>query len=181
MTYWDPMATVRATTNWFEPSPEKWAQRNRLNVPGPFYGAETDNCLTGRNCAPDHVMYDDGDYLCQEFVFRQPRTVEETRAVLCAVGCEPWGGYGLDGDDHWTPELVRDWWRDRGEVRAWAVRTEQSWSAETDKYLREAAAGARAFVAHIDGDLADYLRGYLFWLQERRPAGPGESLPELGA
>ncbi|MFG2709517.1 hypothetical protein ACGFX2_03045 [Streptomyces goshikiensis] len=36
-----------------------------------------------------------------------------------------------------------------------------------------------AYVAHIDGDLGGYLRGYLFRLQEGRPARPGEGLPGL--
>ncbi|MFE2270680.1 hypothetical protein ACFXB4_15735 [Streptomyces lavendulae] len=34
-------------------------------------------------------------------------------------------------------------------------------------------------VAHIDGELEGYLRGYLFRLQEGRAARPGEALPEL--
>ncbi|MFD5511890.1 hypothetical protein ACFWIB_29550 [Streptomyces sp. NPDC127051] len=56
---------------------------------------------------------------------------------------------------------------------------DREWSVSERAEEREAAGGARAYVAHIDGDLGDYLRGYLFWLREARPARPGESLPGL--
>ncbi len=45
-------------------------------MPGPFYGAMTDNCWVGRLHAPRHVLYgDDIDYE-QEFLYRQPRNLE---------------------------------------------------------------------------------------------------------
>lgn len=47
--------------------------------------------------------------------------------------------------------------------------------------MNDAAAGARAYVAHMDAGLGEYLRGYLFRLQEGRPPEAGESLPGLGA
>ncbi|MEU2393648.1 ferredoxin [Streptomyces sp. NPDC007369] len=191
--YWDPLPTVRAAAghplpqwtpgcgfaaaDWSAAEPGRWEKRSWRDVPGPFYAADTDTCWTGRLCAPGHVMYDD-EY-GQEFVYRQPRTQQETYDLLCAAECDPFAGYGADGDAHWTPELVRDWWRERGRVREWAARIERTWSVSTNEWEREAAGGARAYLAHIDGDLADYLRGYLFWLAERRPAGPDEALPRL--
>jgi hypothetical protein len=46
----------------------RWEERNWRNVPGPFYGAMTDNCWIGRLHAPRHVLYgDDADYE-QEFL-----------------------------------------------------------------------------------------------------------------
>ncbi|MFF4322306.1 hypothetical protein [Streptomyces sp. NPDC001568] len=41
------------------------------------------------------------------------------------------------------------------------------------------ATGARAYVAHVDGDLGGYPRGYLIRLREGRPARVGEALPGL--
>lgn len=134
MTYWDPIPTVRAlvgeplslwsgalvTDDWSLPAPDGWEQRDWRSVPGPFYAANTDNCLTGRECAPDHVMYDDRG--C-EFVYRQPTTPAQVHALICAADCEPFKGYGGDGDDHWSPSAVRDWWRDRARVREWAMAT----------------------------------------------------------
>ncbi|MCX4777871.1 ferredoxin [Streptomyces sp. NBC_01264] len=191
MTYWDPIPTLRAMPgeplplwrgalvdrDWSLPAPDGWEQRDWRSVPGPLYAANTDTCLTGRQCAPDLVMYED-EY-GSEFLYRQPRTQEEVHRFICAADCEPFGGYGGDGDLHWTPELVRDWWRERGRVREWAMV--QGWGAgeEAAWALGGNDAGARAYVAHIDRDLADYLRGYLFRLQEGRAPRPGETLPGL--
>ncbi|MFZ3497086.1 ferredoxin [Streptomyces sp. 5.8] len=194
MTYWDPIPTVRALVgrplpqwgpealpvvhDWSGAAPYGWEKRDWRSVPGPFYASETDTCWMGRGCAPAHVLYDDDGY-GQEFVYRQPRTPAQARDLVCAAECDPFGGYGGDGDAHWTPDLVRGWWRERGRVREWAVALHRSWSVSDGVYEREAADGARAYVEHIDGDLADYLRGYLFWLAEARPARPGEALPAL--
>ncbi|CAM5414237.1 hypothetical protein SAVIM338S_02210 [Streptomyces avidinii] len=109
MTYWDPMPTVRAcatgeplpgNARWvpaYSPPwgawPDAWARRDWRNAPGPFYGAGTDTCWTGREVAPARVLY--------------------------------------------------------------------------------------AYVAHIGLGLAGYLRGYLFRLEEGRPARAGEALPGL--
>lgn len=198
MTYWDPLPTVRAAVgkplpqwrpgdrlvlhDWSGPAGQtyhEWADRDWRSVPGPFYASETDNCWTGRECAPAHVLYDDG---CggHEFVYRQPRTPQEVYDLICAGECEIFGAYGGDGDAHWTPELVKDWWRERGRVRGWALALERSWSVSTRSDMRDNAAGARDYAGYIDGDLADHLRGYVFWLAEGRPARPGEALPGLG-
>ncbi|MFE2246335.1 ferredoxin [Streptomyces lavendulae] len=197
MTYRDPVPTVRAIVgkplpqwgpgrgpvrhDWSGPagpSYHEWANRDWRSVPGPFYASETDTCWTGRECAPASVLYDDDGY-GQEFVYRQPRTPRETYELICAGECEIYGAYGGDGDAHWTPGLVRDWWRDRYRVREWAVALDRRWSVSERADRREAAGGARAYVAHIDGELEGYLRGYLFRLQEGRAARPGEALPGL--
>lgn len=96
---------------------------------------------------------------------------------------ELYSGYACDGDEHWTAEAVRHWWRGRGEIREWAVELAAVWAANADpKYHRhyhDAARGLREFVAYIDGGLEEYLRGYVFWLAERCDPGPAQSLPEL--
>lgn len=144
MSYWDPLPAVRAAEtgllpapdggtwlpapgyrgDWWNARPERWAERDWRNVPGPFYGAGTDNCWMGRLIAPAHVLYD--DEWGAEFVYRQPRDTAQALALLGAVAQDPMAGYACDGDDHWTPELIRDWWRERGRVRGgprpWIVR-----------------------------------------------------------
>uniref|UniRef100_A0AAU2JNC7 Ferredoxin n=1 Tax=Streptomyces sp. NBC_00049 TaxID=2903617 RepID=A0AAU2JNC7_9ACTN len=196
MTYWDPMPTAReletgplpapgggtwlpdpAYGGWWNHRPDRWEERDWRNVPGPFYGAGTDNCWMGRLIAPANVLYE--DEWGAEFVYRQPRDAEETLAVLGAAAQDPMGGHACDGDDRWTPELVRDWWRERDRVREWAVALDRTWSVSEREDEREAAGGARAYVAHIDDGLAAYLRGYLFRLAEGRPPAPGENLPGL--
>jgi hypothetical protein len=98
----------------------RWEERSWLNVPGPFYGAETDTCATGRlAAAPSNVLYtDDG----QEFIWKQPQNPEQVSAVLDAAYQDPFSGYAWDGDDHWTVDLVRQWWAERGRVRDWIER-----------------------------------------------------------
>lgn len=155
MTYWDPLPTVRACAegeplpglaNWvpaYQPPwggrPEAWRERNWRNAPGPFYGAATDTCWVGREVAPAHVLYDDESG--GEFVHRQPCTPEETYRVMAAARQDPMAGYECDGDAHWTPELVRDRWRDRGRDREWAVGLDRSRSASEREDEREAAGG----------------------------------------
>ncbi|MFJ4321453.1 ferredoxin [Streptomyces lavendulae] len=194
MTYWDPIPSVRVLVgtphplwqdglvrhDWSGPAPDGWENRDWRNVPGPFYTVGTDNCFTGRQCAPEHVAYED-EYRT-EFVYRQPVEVAGVHELTCAGECDPFGAYGGDGDRHWTPELVRDWWSERRRAREWAVRVGWGeWATSEREQFRDAAAGARAYLAHLDHGLAEYLRNYMFWLSEGRPAAPSERLPELDA
>ncbi|MFG2482198.1 ferredoxin [Streptomyces virginiae] len=180
--YWDPVPYVRRlvtpATSRFPVFSGVWAERNRRNVPGPFYGADTDCMELGRWEAPRHIAYD-GDH---EFVYRQPVDAFEVEALLSAAQVELYSGYGWNGDDHWTVEAVRDWWRDRGWVREWAVAAAAERDAGDPEYRahhQDAARGLRDFVAYIDDGLEAYLRGYLFWLERRREPQPGEALPQL--
>lgn len=183
--YWDPLPTARALAPADASFPVfrgVWAERNWRNVPGPFYGADTDCMMMGRVEAPRHIAYD-GDH---EFVFRQPVNADETEALVHGAQLELYNAYGWDGDDHWTAGSVRDWWRDRGGVREWAVTAGVEWAAydEDPRYAahyHEAAQGHRDFVAYIDDGLEAYLRGYLFWLEQRREPRRGEALPLLRA
>ncbi|MFF7214645.1 ferredoxin [Streptomyces sp. NPDC008238] len=195
--YWDPLPTARRLLALAEPGREvfcgDWADRNWRNVPGPFYGAATDSMATGRLDAPRHIAYDDdlGGGFGAEFVFRQPVNEAETEALVAAARLELYSGYGWDGDDHWTPQLVRAWWRDRGRVREWAVAIAADWgaaahpgwghnAAETYRgHYQDAARGHRDFVAYLDDGLEAYLRGYVLWLDHRRPRRCGETLPQL--
>lgn len=141
--------------------------------------------MLGRLDAPRHISYDDdlGDGFGSEFVFRQPVSEAETEDLVAAASMEPYGGYGWDGDDHWTPETVRTWWRERARVREWALTIAADWSTRDsgrhrDHYL-DAARGHRAFLAHLDDGLEEYLRGYVFWLDHGRTRHRWERLPRL--
>lgn len=156
----------------------RWEERSWLNVPGPFYGAETDTCATGRLAAPYNVLYtDDG----QEFIWKQPQNSEQVSAVLDAAYQDPFSGYAWDGDDHWTVDLVRQWWAERGRVRDWIERQlgEDRWLK--DPYDRQAVLKAlREFKSYLDGTLELHLRGYLLWLDTRRGRGTETGrLPDL--
>ena len=104
---------------WAEP-PEayfrgSWKERNPLNCPGPFYGAETDTCLDGPFHAPASLLCDAND---QGFVWRQPRSDAETLAFMTGASSDPIGGFGLDGGQDRLPDPVRAWGAGRGEGEA---------------------------------------------------------------
>lgn len=155
----------------------KWAERNWRNVPGPIYGALTDTCWVGRAAAPEHISYENEHG--REFLYRQPRSRPEVLRVLAGAWGDPYSGWAVDGDEHWTPELVGDWWRDRARVREWIERDLRVWSVSARDQEREAARGLADYAAYLDGDLGTHLRGYVFWLREHRAPRPGETLPAL--
>jgi hypothetical protein len=187
--YWDPMPHVAAV---FASQPRdglctgpdatfqgKWEERNWRNVPGPFYGAMTDNCWVGRLHAPRHVLYgDDIDYE-QEFLFRQPGNLQELRAVIVAAQEDPWAGWACDGDTQWTPCLVREWWRDRGRVRDWIATKHRRWQDSDRAEEREAATGLADYLAYLDGDLGVHLQVYSYFLDNHVSPSAGDRLPLL--
>ncbi|WP_371616227.1 hypothetical protein [Streptomyces sp. NBC_00454] len=178
---WDPVAELtdeerEAFGRWGDSHPH-WEQRIGLNVPGPFYTRENDNCWTGRIEAPDSVLYG-GEYFT-EYVFRQPRTPAEVRALARAADAEVTGGYACDGDMRWMPGLVREWWAGRGRVEEDLVASLAEFELHSDGQNRDAAAGVRDFRAYLAGGLAADLRAYLFRLEEGRYPEAGERLPEL--
>lgn len=169
--------TYSAVTSAHVSGPTQPGERNWRNVPGPFYAADTDTCWTGRMAAPDHVVHDDATG--QEIVYRRPRNAVEVDRLLYAAWTDPLGGYGWDGDQHWTPDSVRAWWRERARLREWATDLRVAWSDHSDPYRREAATGLSDLLLHLDGELEADLRLYLHRLEERRSPRPAERLPEL--
>jgi RimJ/RimL family protein N-acetyltransferase len=156
----------------------RWADRDWRNVPGPFYGARTDSSWVGRVVAPGHVVYE--DKFGSEIVYRQPRTASEVHLVLTAAWNDPFGAYAADGDEHWTLDLVRDWWADRDRLAAWIDDVQRRWSCSERADERDNAAGLRDFAGYLTDGLEADLRDYGFWLDNRRPPRPHETLPHLG-
>ena len=139
-------------------------ERNSFNIPGPFYGAQTDTCATGPFEAPHNVMLD-GDG--QEFVFRQPTTTEELRQIIGAAICDPFQGYGADGDEHWNLRLIREWWREMERRLAQIVRLTVT-NKTTDQWASFSTSQAEC-----------YLRQYAFFVDYRRLPTPTDDLPDL--
>ncbi|MEU2508931.1 ferredoxin [Streptomyces sp. NPDC007863] len=121
-----------------------------LNVPGPVYGAETDNCATGRLEAPRHIHYG-GPYFT-EYVYRQPCTPDEVQDLLGAVEAEPMDGCAWDGDRRWTPGAVREWWRNRQRVLEYLHSQVHEWK-RYDQWIpnQRAVEGTLDFEAYIAG------------------------------
>lgn len=139
-----------------------FAKRNPLNIPGPFYGAETDNCLTGPLAAPANILVDtDG---C-EFVFKQPATPTEFRDVIAAAMTECAVGYGADGDRHWRLSLIREWWKSRGDI---ANEVGEMWCPEDS---------VRHWKTALQGAAKDYLEIYAYYVENGRPPTASDSLP----
>ncbi|GLX39855.1 hypothetical protein Sros01_59280 [Streptomyces roseochromogenus] len=193
--YWDPLPTVhksggkpcmsvdQVSSNFRMPMPGdyllgKWEERNWRNVPGPFYGALTDNCWTGRLAAPAHILYDDEQH-SMEFVYRQPRNEADTCKVLYAAVNDPYAGYACDGDDHWTADSVRAWWADRGRLVEWIDRASARWLASERPDEQEIVEGLNSYKQYVDGDLEAHLKAYIFWLDQHRVPLVGEILPSL--
>ena len=174
---WDPLSAV-PSSYFTGDSSQKWAEKHWLNVPGPFYTGQTDNCWTGRLSAPRNILYG-GEYY-NEFVYRQPKTPAEVKDVLEAAEADPFVGYACDGDDRWTPEAVRAWWRSRSLVEEHLAVLLTEFSAPDAKPdEREAAEGVRDFIAYLADGLGDDLRVYLARLERGHYPGNGDRLPEL--
>lgn len=173
--YWDP--TTALTAEQRGEFKGRWEDLLWLNVPGPFWTGETDNCWTGRLHAPGHVLYG-GEYFT-EFVYRQPRNPAEVKALADAARDDPFGGYGCDGDDRWTPDTVRTWWQERSRVTEYVEALHQQWIEGDRPEERDAAIGLKDYAEYLGGTLQEDLRIYLFWLIERCSPTPEDRLPSL--
>jgi hypothetical protein len=149
-------------SDFFHPAFDK---RNPLNLPGPFYGAETDTCETGPAEAPNNVLMDRQG---QEFVFKQPANEEELRDIISAALCECFCGYGADGNDNWTLSLIREWWKSRHDLLARVGE------------VRGSLESIRLWQRLLSCEAKDYLRAYAFFVEEGRISNSAESLPEVG-
>ncbi|MET8760773.1 hypothetical protein [Lentzea sp. NPDC004782] len=99
--------------------------------------------------------------------------------MLSAAADDPFDGYACDGDSRWTPEAVRAWWDERGQVEEHVKALLSEWSAAADPCGLEAAEGARDFLTYLAGDLGTDLRAYVFRLEQGRYPDPGDLLPDL--
>jgi hypothetical protein len=192
---------VRVDRQWLEDPLSylrgRWEDRHPLNAPGPFYGAATDTCCDGPPYAPRSLLYDEDG---AGFVWRQPRDEDEVYELLCGASSDPFSGYGWDGDDHWTPELVRAWWRDLDAEPATIERIVSALTGPRREIRSEYedllfrclpiggyADDERQLIRGIVGDFLEYrrsglrrdLRRYLFFLDHGAYPRTDETLPEL--
>lgn len=142
----------------------KFEERNPFNIPGPFYGAQTDTCETGPLEAPANVMLDEEG---QEFVFRQPTNAAEIRQIIGAARCDPFSGYGADGDQQWTLRLIREWWSGLGGRTSQFAKLALM-NKNIDPWLSLSTAQAE-----------DYLRRYAFFVDNQRAPVLTDPLPDL--
>ena len=154
-----------------------WDERNPLNVPGPFYGAETDTCWDGPIYARASLLCDEAG---QGFVWRQPRNDAKTHALLTGASSDPCRGFAWDGNDYWTPPAVRRWWRERAEravtiAALTALLTQMTVTSPEPDW----GALAREYNSYLEGPIERDLRDYLFFLEEARYPAVDEVRPDL--
>lgn len=156
-----------------------FAERHPLNVPGPFYAAQTDTCCCGPVEAPDNVLHDEAGL---EFVWRQPRGDAEVQAVTLAAETDPFLGYGRDGDEHWTPQLIADWWSELPARQEQVDRVLSSplvmGNVPHDLLVEQARSEWVRYWA--SPSLLEDLRRYAFHQDQGRWPHPHEALPMIG-
>jgi len=153
-----------------------WQEKNWLNVPGPIYTGITDTCHIGRLEAPQNILYDENG---QEFIFRQPRNEKELSEVVRAALNDPFDGYACNGNDYWTPELIRDWWSRKADLVNWIGQQLKNPEFQTreDFVEQNQFRALQDFQNFVEAGLHDYLRAYVFFLEQGRTPREDEPLP----
>lgn len=155
-------------SEWRATFRDNWSDNRWLNTPGTIYCGQTDNCGTGHPEASYNICEDAHGY---EIIFRQPVNQHELLEVIQAAACDPFGGYGCDGNRHWNREALREWWARHDELKQEIKRMKASRGWIPEAY--------DAWLSYIDGDALLYLRVYACFLEMGRVPRQGEALPEL--
>jgi len=87
--------------------------RSILNIPGPFSVVASNACGTGIISAPHNVIFDEN---CREYIMIQPRTWPEMLQVTEAAVVDVFDSYHDDGNNYWTIQEVKYWWRQKNEI-----------------------------------------------------------------
>lgn len=116
----------------------QWTDNHWMNTPGTIYCGQTDNCGTGPAEAAENIHVDAEGY---EVVYRQPITQAELDQVISAACCDPFSGYGADGNLHWSYEKIKEWWMSREklivEVNRLHQEVEESYKEWTSKTISQ--------------------------------------------
>lgn len=136
--------------------------RKIVTPPGVVYTLLSDTGMTGRMFARDNIAYDNSG---GEFVFRQPRTDAELRAIGRAQDVEVLGCYRFDGLQHWTARSAYSWWQHVGIVEGWLE------SVLRKGGHRDIRQGARDYLDYLVSlEFATYMQALLEHLSAR-PVG----------
>jgi hypothetical protein len=159
-----------------QPFTGDWSDKHWMNMPGPIYCGETDNCGTGPLSAPNNVHVDAEGH---EFIFRQPTNLYEIRQVLLAAEVDLFAGYGADGNLHWTYEEIKEWWGRKRELESEITKLYEEQIALNDRKDYAYFAGLSRWRDFIEDGVGTYLRVYAFFLAEGRIPAIGDHLPTL--
>jgi hypothetical protein len=173
----------------------KWNDCHWMNIPGTIYCGQTDNCFTGPPVAPNNVYVDGPGY---EVIFRQPNTLYELQQVIKAANSDPFDGYSMDGDSHWTIEAVKGWWSRVGELKDYIKRTMKQLVDDTerdhasdlslDDKLRSVwqtrcvsaeLVALDRWLQFLNEEARSEIRCYMFYLETGSYPGNGVQLPDI--
>jgi len=146
-----------------------WAKKHPFNFPGPLYTGETDTCGTGVPEAPGNVLFD--GYCC-EFIFRQPANYQQFIAVKDAAAVEVFDSYACDGNQHWTGQACREWWRNRERIIHRLLHDPE--------YLKQNGERGKRYVDYLNSTAKQDLQKDILFLENGiYPTKEGTPLPEL--
>jgi len=147
---------------------DHWHEKNPLNFPGPFYTGKTDTLGTGYAEAPFNVLFDAD--AC-EYVFRQPRNFADLICVMDAAAMDVFGGYSCNGNQHWTYEKCKEWWRQKPE---WIRQLQHP-------EMQKANAGKeQLYIEYLETTAETDLRKYCYFLEHQHyPTDENTKLPPL--
>jgi hypothetical protein len=129
-----------------------WQEKHPFNFPGPFYAGDSDTCGTGICEAPYNVM---NDSHCCEYVFRQPTEFTELLQVIDAAAVEVLDSYSSNGNEYWTYEACKEWWRNRAELIV---------ALKDEELLKMNDGQAQAYINYLNGEAELDLRRYCYFL-----------------
>jgi hypothetical protein len=153
-----------------------WTEKMPWNTPGPFYAAGVDNSGPGPAEAPNNVYVDEKGF---PFVFRQPINWFQLRQVLEAANHDPFAGYGVDGNQHWTYTSIRAWWQERQAMETSITTTRNRMLRGMDPSSPWYWAPIERWSEYLQTGLEAYLRVYAYFQEEGRIPTSEDHLPRL--
>lgn len=161
--FWDPSGEYLAFLDT-----DHWQEKHPFNFPGPFYSGESDTCGTGVCQAPSNVMNDEH---CCEYVFKQPTTYYEFLCVVDAAAVEVFDSFSSNGNDYWTVQECRTWWRNREHLLS---------SLANEELIKMNNGQAQLYIDYLNGEAEMDLRRYCYFLENGvYPTNSSTILPEL--
>lgn len=147
---------------------DHWHQKNPLNFPGPFYTGETGIRGTGNVEAPFNVLSNTNG--C-EYVFRQPGNFTALLCVMDAAAIEVSHHYSCNGNQHWTYEACKEWWKQKPE---WIRQLQHP------EMQKSNAGSQQLYIDYLETTAETDLRKYCFFLEHRYyPTDENIKLPPL--
>lgn len=145
-----------------------WSKKHPFNFPGPFYTGESDTCGTGTAYTPDNVA---NDAHCWEYIFKQPTSYYELLCVINAAAVKVFDSYSSNGNNYWTYESCKQWWRNR----AGLLR-----DLTSKEVINMNDGQAQYYLDYLNGEAEMDLRRYCYFIEQGvYPPSTQTMLPEL--